>query len=286
LSLEPAFAGSFFKAPSKSFSFKAFLFTFEKNEDIMNINPLKMFSSIFRKKADKTKSITTPIAVVQEEQKPKKEVDKNSPVYLLREATKLKHNDSTAAIELIKKAIDLEPKEQAHALKLVTYLYKSGQIDEAYATCRDLIQKLDLTDVTRYNLKKALIFEKLCTLYHRDGNFDAYLAAHTDWFYNTVIGYACQGKYKEIKKMILDKNKLKYLSPSKINSAFTKLGRIEEKEEYNNELGLMLETVSDKLFILSDAIIKARKVSKTTELMIDKLKSNDAFIEAYNELNA
>lgn len=244
------------------------------------LNPFRVFSLLFTTKKKQSEPqptvINPPI---------KKELVEGSVEYFIREATKLKNSDSDKAIQLIKKAIDLEPQEHNHVLKLSTYLYKSGQKEEAYDACRELIRKLDVNDYTRYNLKKTVILEKLCTFYYSDQNFEAYLAAYTEWIYNTIIGYACQGRQKELKKILLDKNKTKQLSPTKIEGCFVKLNRVEEKEEYNSELSSMMETISEKLGVLTDAVIKARKASKTTEAMLGKLKLNETFIGVYIELN-
>lgn len=90
----------------------------------------------------------------------KKETSNIEPSELLKKATALNKTDINAAISLIQQAIDKEPEYFAARKKLVNYMFKAGQKDEAigylidYSNGSDIFHKSESLDQIAILLKK------------------------------------------------------------------------------------------------------------------------------------
>lgn len=215
---------------------------------------------------------------------------------LIKKATSYKNTNIEKAIALIQKAIKLCPEKMlTDYFKLANYYYIANCKDKAYSIHQEILAQLNQKDITMYNMKRASVFEKLCTLSYKDKEFKNYLYYYCLWFFNLAVAFACQGRKGEFEEMLNNQNKLVYLASSKINSSFKKLGKEGVKKEFNTKLDTYYSSITNTL---TNMVKKAYRIDHSMDVADYRagesigetknrlLRKEGEFMTAYNALNS
>lgn len=156
---------------------------------------------------------------------------------LLKQATANKDSDIHKAISLIELAIKICSEQILEDyFKLANYYHISGNKEKAFSIHYDLLERLDNNDIGMYNMKRSQVYGKLSTLSYKEKDNEQHLKFYCLWLFNNIVGFACQGRKEELKKMLDNRQMLEYLAPTKIKGSFDKLGLEKVKIEFNNKL--------------------------------------------------
>jgi DNA polymerase-3 subunit epsilon len=210
----------------------------------------------------------------------------------IKEATKLVKTNPELAIDKIITAINLFPETVPdYFYKLAYYLQLVGLHKQCFSVIDMVINDLDKSEYSMYNMYLSIAYEKYCTYKYSEKNYKDYIFYYFKWLHHKSFAFACQNRMTELNEILKNKDKLIHLAPTKINGALKNLKLDNRKDLLNKKINEYFEIIKDKLITISRTT-KAHERNFTLEeingLRVATQKiipQNTEFLECYEFLN-
>ena len=144
---------------------------------------------------------------------------------LNKEATVFKKSDINRSLECIQESHLKYPEfvEYSNIYRLSRFEQLAGNQDKVYSTMRKFLDKAKQEDPAMKDMMTSVYHSHMCTIQYDFKIFESYIAHYCSWIKFLALGFACQGRIKELMDLLDNKDKATYLTPSKTIEALSSL---------------------------------------------------------------
>lgn len=219
------------------------------------------------------------------------EVRFSSAYKLLKQSTEAFNYDQEKSINYIIEAINSFPFLVPDFIyKLSYYLQRANLYNQAYQVLDMAIAKLDIDNISLYNLHKCNHIEKYAIIKYSEHVFIDYIHYFFKWYHNRLLVPTFQGKKDELTKLLNLDDKYSLWTPTKMTNSFKNLGLETLSPFFNGKLIDYSVTISETLQTCCESIIEINNKLGTSyvfsqDRINSEIKLNDKLYLTYKSLN-